>query len=76
MACEGTSLGVYGKKTVIVGNREIQVKMIKDNGKVVVQKNFTGHLSPVTQILKIKKKESEGCLFLSSSVDDRFIYAW
>ncbi|XP_064114871.1 WD repeat-containing protein 43-like [Macrobrachium nipponense] len=75
--CEGTAICLFGKKMVAIGNRKIQVVVRQDSGKVKVKNNFTGHLSPVTQLLKIRMKEKTGGqYFLSSSLDDRFIYAW
>ncbi|XP_068228522.1 WD repeat-containing protein 43 [Palaemon carinicauda] len=76
--CEGNTICLFGKKMIAVGNRKIQVLLRQDSGKVKVKNNFTGHLSPVTQLLKIRMKEktTAGHYFLSSSLDDRFIYAW
>lgn len=75
--CEGTAICLFGKKTIALGNRKIQVLFQQNSGRIKVKNSFTGHTSLVTQLLPIRTKvKTDDKYIVSSSVDDRFIYAW
>ncbi|KAK7077716.1 hypothetical protein SK128_017017 [Halocaridina rubra] len=76
--CEGTAMCLFGKKTIVLGSYKIQVLMQQNSGGVKVKHGFTGHATLITKMLSIRKREktSSDQYFVSSSVDDRFIYAW
>ncbi|KAK8401798.1 hypothetical protein O3P69_001124 [Scylla paramamosain] len=72
----GTSLCALGPRNFCVAKSRIEFLSMMKAGRVKVKKNFTGHTSQVAQLLPLPTESDPVRYFLSSSTDDRFVYAW
>nr|XP_053642499.1 LOW QUALITY PROTEIN: WD repeat-containing protein 43-like [Cherax quadricarinatus] len=73
----GGAICALTKKLFCVTSRSIEViALLRKSGTVNLKNSYTGHTSLVTQLLPLLVKDAPTRYVISSSQEDRFIYAW
>lgn len=71
-----SSLCALGPKNLCTAKSRIDHIILKKTGGAQVAKSFTGHASQVGKMVPLPTESDPARYFLSSSPDDRFVYAW
>lgn len=72
----GSSLCALSPRNLCTAKSRIEHIIVKKTGEAQVKKSFTGHTSQVGKMVPLPTESDPARYFLSSSPDDRFVYAW
>lgn len=72
----GSSLCALTSKNLCTAKSRIEHVLFKKTGGAQVIKSFTGHTSQVGKMVPLPTESDPARYFLSSSQDDKFVYAW
>lgn len=73
----GSALCALSSRSLCTAKSKIEHFLLSKKGVgMALKKSFTGHTSQVGKMVHLPTKSDPARYFLSSSPDDRFVYAW